>query len=287
MLHPILIALAALAGVAGGAHLAGRLGWSARTRELRARLAAACEPLEPRLVNLAELEGLPTPVQRWFRTVLRDGQPLVAGVRVAHRGRFRLRDTPERWVPFRSEQRVVTSRPGFLWDARMSLAPGLALRVHDAYLAREGVLEARLLGLVPLVRLRGVGDLAEAELMRYLAEGAWYPTALLPGQGVRWEPVDKRSARAVLEDGPVRAGLVFHFSGDGLVEGIQADSRARLVGGRSLPTPWAGRFWDYAERGGMRVPLAGEIAWVPPEGPRPYWRGRIEHIQYDFASAAG
>jgi hypothetical protein len=219
--------------------------------------------------------------------VLRDGQPRIAGVRVAHRGRFRLRDAPERWVPFRSDQRVLISRPGFLWNASMSLAPGLPLRVHDAYIAGEGVLEVRLLGLVPLVGLRGGGELAEAELMRYLAEAAWYPTALLPSQGVRWEPVDAGSARAILRDGPVRVELVVRFSDDGLLEGVRAESRARLVSGRSLPPPWEGRFWDYAERGRMRVPLAGEIAWVLPEGPRPYWRGRIEQIDYDFALAAG
>jgi hypothetical protein len=287
MLQPVLIALAALAGVAAGAHLAGERRWSARTRELRSRLEAARGPVEPPRVDFGELDGLPAPVWRWFRSVLRDGQPRIAGVRVAHRGRFRLRDAPERWVPFRSEQRVVTVRPGFLWDARMSLARVLPLRVHDAYIAREGVLEVRPLGLVPLVGLRGGGDLAKGELMRYLAEAAWYPTAVLPSQGVFWEPVDNRSARATLRDGPVRVDLLFRFSHDGLIEGVRAESRARLVGGRSLPTPWEGRFWDYAERGGMRVPLCAEIAWVLPEGPQPYWRGRIERIDYDFAPLAG
>lgn len=34
------------------------------------------------------------------------------------------------------------------------------------------------------------------ELMRLLGEAAWYPTVLLPGQGVRWQPVDDRSAEA-------------------------------------------------------------------------------------------
>ena len=37
--------------------------------------------------------------------------------------------------------------------------------------------------------------------MRFFA--AWYPTALLPRQGVRWEAVDDRSARATLEEGDV------------------------------------------------------------------------------------
>ena len=40
--------------------------------------------------------------------------------------------------------------------------------------------------------------MAEGELMRFLAEAAWYPTALLPSQGVRWQGADERSAFATL-----------------------------------------------------------------------------------------
>jgi hypothetical protein len=49
------------------------------------------------------------------------------------------------------------------------------------------------------------------------------------------------------------------------------------------PTPWRGRFWNYEERGGMRVPLDGEVAWMPPEGAKPYWRGGITETAYEFA----
>ena len=33
----------------------------------------------------------------------------------------------------------------------------------------------------------------------------------------------------------------------------------------------------------MYVPLEGEVAWLPPEGAKPYWRGRITAISYEFA----
>jgi hypothetical protein len=45
------------------------------------------------------------------------------------------------------------------------------------------------------------------------------------------------------------------------------------VGGEVVPTSWRGRFWNNEERGGMRVPLDGEVAWMLPEGAKPYWRG--------------
>ena len=54
---------------------------------------------------------------------------------------------------------------------------------------------------IPLADERGVAALAEGELMRYLAEAAWYPTALLPSQGAQSEPVDADSTRATLTAG--------------------------------------------------------------------------------------
>ena len=73
--------------------------------------------------------------------------------------------------------------------------------VRDAYASGAGVFRAAAFGVVRLAELRGAPELAHGELMRYLAEAPWYPTALLPGQGVRWEPIDDVSARASLTDG--------------------------------------------------------------------------------------
>jgi hypothetical protein len=163
------------------------------------------------------------------------------------------------------------------------MMPGLRVRVHDAYVAGEGILHASLFGLFSLVNLRGTGDVAESELMRFFAEAAWYPTALLPSQGVRWEAVDDRSAHGTLTEGTITLTMLFTFNEQGLVETVRAEKRGRTVGGKVVPTPWQGRFWNYGERAGMRVPLDGEVAWLLPEGAKPYWRGHITEIFYEFA----
>lgn len=275
----VLIAAAVLAVVL----LCGARRWEADTRKLRARIEAARVPVKPEIVDFREIEGLPAPVRRYFRIVLKDRQPIVTGVRLRQSGTFNMGETADRWRPFTSDQRVVTRRPGFDWDGRVGMMPGLTVRVHDAYVAGEGMLHAAVLGLFPVVNLRGAGEVAEGELMRFFAEAAWYPTALLPSQGVRWEGIDAHSARATLVDGAVSATLAFSFNQEGVIETVRAESRGRTVGGRVIPTPWQGRFWNYQERGGMQVPLEGEVAWLPPEGAKPYWRGRIADIRYEFA----
>lgn len=260
----------------------GAFSWDAGTRELRERLEAARIPIRPQAVDFRELEGLPMPVQRFFRNVLKDGQAMVAGVSVRHSGTFNMGETTDQWKPFTSNQRVITQRPGFDWDGRITMMPGLQVRVHDAYVAGEGILHATLFGLFSLVNLRDTGDVAEGELMRFFAEAAWYPTALLPSQGVQWQSVDERSARGTLTEGTINLPMLFTFNEQGLIDTVRADARGRTVSGNVIPTPWHGRFWNYDVRNGMLVPLDGEVAWLLPEGEKPYWRGRITEIIYDF-----
>jgi len=263
--------------------LYGEISWKSGTRDLRDRLEATRLPIDPKVFDRGKLESVPAPVQRYFRTVLEDGQPIVAAVSVEHIGTFNLGERTDRWKPFTSTQRVVTHRPGFDWDGRVAMMPGLPVRVHDAYVAGEGILHASVLGLVSVAKLRGTGEVAQGELLRFFAEAAWYPTALLPSQGILWDAVDDHSARATLKDGGLTLTLLFRFNKDGVIDTVRAEARNRTVGGTMVPTPWQGRFWNYAIRSGMRVPLEGEVVWLLPGGAKPYWRGRITKLSYEFA----
>lgn len=278
-----MVVLVGLAAVIAVSLVVAASRWRAGTDRLRGRLEAARIPIVPATYDPRELEGLPAPVRRYLGAVLTPGQPMIAAVRVTHAGTFNTSEVAERWTPFSSDQRVVTRRPGFDWDARVTMAPGVAVWAHDAYVEGEGILHVAALGLVPILDLRGTPEVARGELMRFLAESPWYPTVLLPSQGVRWQPVDERSAAATLTDRGVAVTLVFRFDDQGLVESVRAGSRDRTIGGRLVPTPWLGRWGAYQVRDGMRVPTEGEVEWQPPSGPLPYWRGRIRAIRYDFA----
>ena len=279
----LFIAFALVGVLFVGARLYGARRWNAETRRLRARLDAARVPVRPRTVDFRELEGLPAPVRGYFHTVLEDGQPMVSAVDVRHTGTFNTGESEDQWKPFTSDQRVVTRRPGFDWNAQVAIMPGLPVRVHDAYVAGEGVLHASLLGLFTVSDMRGSGEVAEGELMRFFAEAAWYPTALLPSQGVRWEAADDRSAYATLREGDHAIRMLFKFDVLGRIDTVRAEVRGRAVGDEIVPTPWRGRFWNYQERGGMIVPLNAEVAWLPPEGEKPYWRAHITEIFYELA----
>ncbi|MBU2644364.1 hypothetical protein KKI24_06615 [bacterium] len=258
--------------------------WQSNTKSMRARLDADRRPAAPEIVSVKELDTLPVPVQNYFRKVLTPGQPILTAVNIEHKGMFNMSESGENWKPFVSTQYVIANRRGFDWDAGIKIAPGLVAKVHDAYIAGEGILSVSLMGLIPIVEMRGTPEMAQGELMRFFAEAAWYPTALLPSQGVQWQSVNDSSARATLEDQNTKVTLLFNFNKYGLIESIRADARMRTVGNEMLATPWECYFDTYERHNGMLIPVRGEVAWMTPQGPKSYWKGRITRINHQYTS---
>lgn len=272
-----------LVAVYAVARVAGTWQWDRKTQSLVSRLHEAREAAAPRrVVDLRAIEGLPPPVQRYFRAVLRDGQPMVVAARLSHEGSFNMSESGQQWRPFTSSQWIRTKRPGFVWDGRIVVAPALPFHVHDVYVEGTGILHAAALGLVSVMDLRGTPELARGEFMRYVAEAPLVPTALLPGPGVTWTGIDDSSAQVTIVDGAVSATLQFRFNAEGLVDTVTARARGRTVNGRVIDTPWQGRWWHDELRSGMRVPTQGEVAWMLPDGPHPYWRGKLTSAEYEF-----
>jgi hypothetical protein len=163
------------------------------------------------------------------------------------------------------------------------MVPGLSARVVDCYIAGEGLLHAAVLGLFTVARTEGGGEIARGEFMRFFAEAAWYPTALLPSQGVRWEAVNEHSANATLMEGPLAITLLFTFNDAGLISSVRAAARGGMVGGEVVMMPWVCSLSDYQVRDGMTVPITGEAAWMRPEGLKPYFRGTMTSVRYEIA----
>jgi hypothetical protein len=68
----ILVVLA----VCTGAFLYGARQWQKKTCDFRTKLEAGRLPILPATYDVREIEDLPLPVRRYFRAVLKNGQPL-------------------------------------------------------------------------------------------------------------------------------------------------------------------------------------------------------------------
>jgi hypothetical protein len=226
-----------------------------------------------------DLLSLPAPVARYFAFAMRGGQRRIRTARIRWTGEMRLRPDAE-WRAITADQHFTTHPAGFVWDARVAMMPVTPVRVRDSYVGGEGRMLGRLGGVIPVVDAGGTRELAEGALARWLGEAVWFPTALLPGGGVTWAPVDDSTARATVTDGAWSVSADFHFAPDGAVTRMTA-MRWRDVNGQGVLTPFEGRYASYQRRHGVMIPTSAEVAWILPAGRFAYWRGRPTMIDYD------
>jgi hypothetical protein len=274
-----------IGGVAAAVALGAAVGIAVGTRRWKRDSAAAIGRLyapghAPAEVSGVQPEDLPEPVERYFRFALTAGQPLVRHAFIRWGGEL-LMFGSSGWRPFSAEQHFSGNPPGFVWDASVRAAPFLSAHVRDSYVDGAGASEASVTSLVPLKGQRGIREVAEASLMRYLAEAVWLPTALLPRPGLSWSAIAADTARATLTDRGIAVAVDFRFGAGGEIVSCSAD-RHRAVGDKTVLTPWRGFYRNYRWIEGMMVPMAAEVAWVLSGQPTPVWRGYPIDIEYEF-----
>lgn len=274
IMRPIVFLVAfALAGVAVVPLIAERRWRKSAEEIVRGIRSARASQGEP--IGESDWAGLPPPVATYFRRALPVGKPPLASVQIEQLGQMLIND---RWRDFSAVEQLSARPPSFVWDARVRMAPLVYTLVRDAYIDGTASMGASLAGLFRVADERGGEALNAGALYRYLAEATWMPAALLPRYGVVWSPVDETRALATLRDADPTIALEFTFNGNGEPVRIFTPSRYRSAGGHFEPTPWQGRFGNYAERCGMRVPLDAEVSWQIAGSWQPWWRGRIVSV---------
>lgn len=179
------------------------------------------------------------------------------------------------WMPFSAEQTFDAGRVGFVWHARVKMAPLVTCVVDDAYEDGHGRLDAKVLGVVPVAHARGV-DVDRGEAQRYLAELVWCPLAFVTNPQLRY---------LELPDGGVRVWVgdettYVDFSFDGRGDVVRVRTTTRVRGDLGATQDWEGRFFDYQDFEGIRAPSRAEVEWQTPDGPYLYWRGEIKSLEW-------
>ena len=160
------------------------------------------------------------------------------------------------------------------------MMPLVPVFVRDSYVRGQGAMCAAIASLIPVVDQHGTPEMAAASLQRFLAEAVWLPTSLLPRNGLRWSAIDDSTARVTVTDGPTTVSLDVRFGARGEITGVSTD-RFRDVKGRPVLTRWVGTHTDYKRVEDMMIPTTGEVAWILPEGPAPYWRGSLIEVKFE------
>ena len=172
---------------------------------------------------------------------------------------------------FTARQRIGTSSTGFVW--RADIGPLGTIMVVDSFVAGRGLLEAMLFGVIRVAREDGTAALHQGEAMRYLAELPWNPDAILFDHALEWTVVSEHTIKVAIGSAETRAEITIGLDKAGLIETARAASRTFSADKRY---PWHGRFWDYQQMNGRRIPMQGEVAWVIDDKDFVYWRGKLE-----------
>ena len=252
-----------------------RSALNADTERLLRAGAAHASSLAIRDVILGDL---PPPVARYLRLAL----PLrkaIEQVRLTQTGTLRTDATAERWMAFEAEHLAVPAASGFLWNARVRVAPLLHVRVRDALTDGIGSGQVSLLSAFPVSAVIGGLEMNSGSLHRYLAEAVWYPSALLPSSQLQWTPIDATKALATLTNDRASVSLEFRFGESGEVTGIYTPARWGTFAGGYKQLPWGGHFRDYQDRDGIKVPAYGEVGWYIDDAWRAVWRGTVTSYQ--------
>jgi hypothetical protein len=209
-----------------------------------------------------------------YDLALRLGANPYAGRDVALTQTGRMRQDPASgWIKFSARQSISSHACAFEWIARTG--PLGMVSVRDALSGGEGALDVRVLGFVRIASLAPSAALTRGELMRYLAEVAWAPDAILFNTALRWrgDGPDRLIVCAGADDAEAEVSLT--LDSDGRIASVFAD-RPRGMKDTFVPTPWQGRFNDYRQHHGFWLPFSGEVSWTIDASALVYWEGRIE-----------
>jgi len=182
--------------------------------------------------------SLPEPARRFLLRSITPGALLARSVELSMEGTIVL-DPQREPIPMRAEQ-VLAPPAGFVWSAR-TFGGMMRISGFDRYGRGEGEMRWKLFGLVPVMRADG-SDVTRSAAGRLAMEAVLLPSSLVPGSGVRWEPVDQDRARFILTVG-----------GETVSTTIEVDPDGRPL------RAWAQR-WNQGQYERFEVQLSGEVA---------------------------
>jgi hypothetical protein len=278
--HRLLVASVVAAGAGAAAVSVRRRQFrSLAMREARTVLADAHASLGPDQLS-AKWHTLPDPIQRHLHYAIGANAPALRVARLRHDGTFRTAPD-QRWMPIEGEQYFAVSSPGFVWFATLHLAPFLWIQARDCFVSGRGSMLVKPLSLFAVADASGP-EIDQGSALRWLAESLWFPYALV-SDAIEWESIDARSARATLRRDGLATRAVFEIDEEGKIAALHADRYRDVGNGRSVLDAWSGRYRDYIECSGFRVPSSVEVTWNLSSGPFSYARFRITTLEYNVA----
>jgi hypothetical protein len=205
-----------------------------------------------------------------------DAARQVRGVKTTQRGEM-CSAPGAQWISFTADERTDATQSSFCWEARYGR--GLrSLMVTDAYEEGRGRLVVKVGGLIPVKKFSGP-DFDRGEIQRYFSSIPMCPSVLLNHQTLEFSTASNRGLRVRDRNDDTGVTVDFEIDEAGRPVACRAE-RPRLVGKRTVLTPWSGICKEIQEWERIRVARLIEACWHLPEGNFTYYRSEI--TSYNF-----
>jgi hypothetical protein len=218
----------------------------------------------------SQLLGLPEPVQRYFKSILKEDQTIIDYVRLRQEGLYKSNTTSD-WVKIKGEQYTCTEKPAFVWKGETSL-----FTRRDMYLNNSGFMTITKKAIFSTTKLKNK-QLDEIELQKWVCDAVWYPTSLLPNNYIQWLPIDQYKAKLVFKYLEVSFEFLVTFNEIGEI--IQMETYR--FHGKKDKVLWMVQMQDYKWMNGIKIPTSMEGTLHFKNVPFPYFKYNLIEIDYD------
>lgn len=232
---------------------------------------------EAPVIHHKDLDHIPEPMRGYLLQSGWVGNPFMQKVHLRQAGTFRMKPGAK-WYPLSAEETFFAQPPAFFWWGSIQLGPWLGVQGKDVFYQGKGHMVIKPLSLWTLAEISGP-EADEAELMRYLSELVWMPTAFLQ-PNIQWEAVDERTVRSTLTEGELAVTGTWHFDEAGDIRAFRAERLRDTGKGQPVLTPWETPITAYEVFDGIRIPVRAQAIWKLPEGDFSYIDLEIEHWEW-------
>ncbi|MCE5300408.1 MAG: hypothetical protein LLG37_05985 [Spirochaetia bacterium] len=230
---------------------------------IAAEMRRGTERRSGEVITENDLKGLPGPAADFFRFSGVVGKKRISYAGISYEGSCLYKEgNPP--VPVSGEYFFATVKPGFVRDIKFRIFPGFYAMATDSYSGGKGRLLTGGPGGFTIAESSGP-EVTHGLFMRYLSDALLVPTSLLPSSSVRWEKSAGNTASVWLSDSGQNGAAIVKFNNDGSIDNVLMLRYRSGNDGYKLEK-WSGKYADYTNIDGFRVPGYMETAWIVLDG---------------------
>lgn len=220
------------------------------------------------LENIPLPEGLPVPVERFYKLIYGETVPVIESAVISGQASLRVNG-----ITFPGRFRFThTAGKDYRHYIEATIFGLPLMKVSEHYLDGKSRME------LPFGVTEGEPKVDQGANLALWAEAMWFPSIFITDSRVRWEPVAEDVANLVVPFGEQEESFIVRFDPKtGLISYMESMRYKDAVSeGKTL---WLNQALQWNSLNGYRIPLMGAVTWID-EG-TPWATFTVEEVVYN------